>query len=155
MGKELHHTIPISLGWPNIKDSMMGLSTHNHRHVLHATLDIPMSSYKRLTRNYKMRYWDKIILPPDWVQFLWDMQAEFFHKINQLPLRMQQEHVKIMMWLVAIERDKFFKLTGQEFDKPKNAPSTSERVHSLHTTYIDCRKEISKEIIDIIRKELS
>jgi len=154
MNNEKHHPIPVSLWGPNNPDLLMSLSSKNHREVLHATLDIPMQRYKSYTRLYKERYWDKIILPPDWVEMIWEMQREFLHKLNKLPWRMQQEHVKYMMSLSSMEREKYIQLTWQPFDKPKNAPSACEKVHNLHTNYIDCRKEISKEIVNIIKLKM-
>lgn len=132
----------------------MELTVQEHREILHATLDIPTSVFSRSIRKYRELYGDKIIVPPDAIEYMGDMQRLFFERLYTLPKWMQELHLNIFHKLVATEWEKYKQLTGNDFDTPKNAPTVDGKVHSLHENYLECRKAISKEIIAIIKKNL-
>ena len=88
----------------------MELEKNTHRYILHATLDIPMTKYKTYARKIKLRLNDTLIVPPDAVDMIGDIQREFFLNIGKLPKRLQQKHVGAMMQLCDLEKAKYKKL---------------------------------------------
>lgn len=149
---EVHHVIPISLWWPDKPQNLMELEKSTHRHVLHATLDIPMIKYKTHTRKIKLRLNDTLIIPPDAVDMMGDIQKEFFLNIGKLPKRLQQKHVWSMMQLCDLEKAKCVKLWMDYADKPNQWREYVDTVHNLHDHYLNIKKAISEELIATLRK---
>lgn len=150
MPKQSHHMNPISLWWPNIPENIMELDKHVHED-LHRTLNLPVKMYWRRTRKYKERNNQSLVMRPEDVQSIWDIQKEFLHNLHRLPKRLQQLHVKKMMQLVDRQRADYFRITKNAYDKPKHKTNTKDLVMSLHDLYTNCRKDCAKEIINTLK----
>lgn len=152
MVMEAHHTIPVSLWWPDKQQNMMDLEKYVHRNILHSTLDIPMTKYKSYARKIKIRLNDTLIVPPDAIDMMWDIQKEFLLNVNKLPNRLQQKHVWTMMQLCDLEKEKCMKLWIDYTDKPNQWREYADTVHNLHNHYLNIKKAISEELIATLKK---
>lgn len=150
--KQKHHMLPVSLAWPDIQENIMVLPEQTHLD-LHNTLNLPMKIYKSRTRWFKMKTNNNLVMRPEDIESIWDIQKEFLHNLHRLPKRVQQEHVRNMMRLVDRQRSDYLKITNQPYDKPSHKPNTKDLVLSLHTHYIECRKECAKEIITLLKNK--
>lgn len=152
---ERHHTIPISLGWPDTNVNMMDLEQYYHREVLHHTLDIPARRYSKLTRNIKMKQNDKMVLQPETIEKYGELQKEFFENIHRLPVWMIEEHNLVMANLSQAERDRYYKMTNTYFDNPRKWRNNIDTFDKQHENYIECRIEIAKDILSVLKKHYS
>lgn len=150
---ENHHIIPISLWWPDKFANIERMHTNHHREILHATLDLPTKQYQQYTRKIKIASNDKLIMWPDAIDMMWDIQREFFKNIRKLPKRMIMFHIEKLWLLAEQERNRYYKMFNHHFDWPEMKKDGGDKVHAILDNYIDCKKEISKEIIAFLRGE--
>lgn len=95
-----------------------------------------------------------MVMRPETVDMIWDIQKEFFLNIGDLPTRLVQKHVTKFMQMVEEERIKYENITWDEYDKPKRIIDKVDQVHELHHFYIGCKKDISKELLQIMKKNI-
>ena len=140
--REKHHTIPVSLRWPDIVDNLMSLRRDVHRE-LHRTLDMPMRKYSRMQRRAKKQTNNKLVFNWDDVEVWADMQREFFLNFNRLPNDIQLKHIKNMMRQYDRMNNLYKKITWElQWDVPlmNKAP---DRFHALHEWLIGIEKDIA------------
>jgi hypothetical protein len=155
MNKERHHVIPISLWWINNDNNILELSVYSHREILHKTLDIPLKRHKLYNRKIRELTNGYLVIKPDAIDMIGDIQREFLHNMHRLPSRLIQEHVKTMMRLINDQRENFLRITWEARDKPKFINNKVDLVHSLHNQYTECRKDCSKAILDILKTHIA
>ena len=142
---EGHHVLPISLWWPDERMNIMDLKAQVHRD-LHYTLDMPVRKYSSMNRKAKKRSNGHIILPPDAIEARGDMQRLFFDNINELPLRLQQKHVRVMNTLMLDAQRKYSNYTWENLDYYEETHNEVDTFHNYHEARIIAQKELAKEL---------
>ncbi len=153
MKYERHHIIPVSLRWIDKESNILELKQDTHRQ-LHSLLNMPMRKYTQMNRRVKILTNHKTIIPPEWIEARADMQRLFFSKLSHLPKRIQREHVKKMMMMVQDSYNNYQKITWDELDRPARKINHTEQFNELHNKYTEAQKEISKELISLIKKQI-
>lgn len=150
---ENHHIIPISLWWPDKFANIERMHNNHHRDILHATLDIPSRQHSQYSRKLRLITNDKLVTPPEGVALMGDIQREFFKNIWRLPKRMIMFHIEKLWLLAEQERDRYYKMFNTQFDWPVMKKDDGDKVHAILDNYIQCKQEISKEIIAFLKGE--
>jgi len=150
-----HHTITLQQWWPDIVANIIRMSAYEHIDVLHWTLDLPYKKSGKYIRKLRKMTNHKLLMPPEWIALMWDMQKEFFENLYKLPVRMIEEHNLVIANLSQIERDRYYKMTNTYFDNPRKWKNNIDTFDKQHENYIECRIEIAKDILSVLKKHYS
>jgi len=148
-----HHTIPLSIDGLDKPHNLMNLKQYIHKE-LHSILDIPRRELSRGRRDIRKKYNHKLIKTPDEVRANGDLQRLFFWSLDKLPPRLQQKHIKVMMWQVAYDRKRYKQATWDDFDKPRTSSNTKQQVLLLHDLALKAQEELSLVYQNTIKKTL-
>lgn len=144
MRKERHHVVPISLYGADKPCNIKSIKYTEHR-LVHQVLNIPMSKYSRLQRNFKMRINHKLVLSPSDIDKIADMQWEYFRDLHKLPKETQIRHMKKMLEYYRYEIHRLFVMWWW------NNNAKGETFRDYHEWMIWIRKEQSRIILDRIK----
>ena len=150
-----HHTITLQQWWPDTVANIIRMSAYDHIDVLHSTLDLPRRKSGNYIRQFRKMTNHKLLMPPEGIALMWDMQKEFFENIHRLPVWMIEEHNLVMANLSKAERDRYYKMTNTYFDNPRNGRNNIDTFDKQHENYIECRIEIAKDILSVLKKHYS
>lgn len=155
MEMQNHHILKLQFWWPDSRDNIVRLSAFDHIDVLHGTLDLPSRKSSQYIRKLRMMTNHKLVMPPEGIALMGEMQKEFFKDIRKLPQWMQLFHIEKIGLLAEQERNRYYKMFNHHFDWPKIKTNDGDKVHAVLDNYIDCKQEIAKEIIAFLRTEFS
>ena len=68
---------------------------------------------------------------------------------------MIEEHNLVMANLSQAERDRYYKMTNTYFDNPRKWRNNIDTFDKQHENYIECRIEIAKDILSVLKKHYS
>lgn len=146
-----HHIIPISTGGENIKANIVSILDRDHKQI-HDTLDIPIRFYSEKVRKIREKTNHHLIWKPETVELWWDLQREYFCRIHQLPYNIQKIHLDSITNNLIYWDNQYQRIAHDTFlaNWQVQGKSTSDKFHYTHDEYLNVKKEICKEIWNIL-----
>lgn len=144
-----HHIIPISTWGENTKENIVNIIDRDHK-LIHDVLDIPIRFYSEKVRKIKERTNHHIISKPDDIQMRWDLQKEYFSRLHQLPRPIQKTHLESITKNLEYRHNQYQRIAKDTMIDMILWNSISDKFYNTHESYIQVKKEISKEISKVL-----
>ncbi len=141
-----HHWQPIWMNWLDKECNRMIMEETKHR-ITHEILDINGKLYHKLLRKVREKNNWKLILWPDNLEYIYDMQREYFMNYNRLPSDIKSMHDIKMKETVDYFNNQYNLITGDNFD------IDYDWFNEWHEKQIQIHKYTAQELIDIFNKK--
>lgn len=115
--------------------------------LTHEILDINSKLYHKLLRKVREKNNWKLILWPIELEYIYDMQREYFINYNKLPRDIKNMHDIKMRETVVYFNNQYKSITGEEFN------IEYDWFHEWHERQIEIHKSTAQELIDILKKK--
>lgn len=115
--------------------------------LTHEILDINNKLYHKLLRRVREKNNWKLILWPIELDYIYDMQREYFMNYNRLPSDIRSMHDIKMRETVIYFNNQYKSITWKEFN------IEYDLFHEWHEKQIEIHKSTAQELIDTLKKE--
>jgi len=145
--KEDHHVMPIALGWWDYLENIATVLKEDHKKI-HDTMDIPFRQFNQMVRKQRMREnWKVLLEPSDW-EWRSDMQELYLEWYDKLKYWWMKDMHDRKIWAQAINAvNEYNKFTWDNY-----IPEIWNALDS-HWLYITAKKELSKEMLWLLKKK--
>lgn len=141
-----HHRQPIGMNGLDKECNRMRMEDAKHN-ITHEILDINSKLYHKLLRKVREKNNWKLILWPIELEYIYDMQREYFINYNKLPRDIKNMHDIKMRETVVYFNNQYKSITWDDFDIEYNW------FHEWHEKQIEIHKSTAQELIDTLKKQ--
>ena len=115
--------------------------------LTHEILDINSKLYHKLLRKVREKNNWKLILWPIELEYIYDMQREYFINYNKLPRDIKNMHDIKMRETVIYFNNQYKQITWEEFN------IEYDWFHEWHEKQIEIHKSTAQELIDTLKRK--